>query len=345
MKTTTSKFYNARRALSYNTPFIFSLGNRSIGKTFDWTCRCVNNFLHKGSKFIYMRRYDEDLKRTTPSFFDNIQFKYPSTEFQVKGSGKSGTGLYINGEMAGISIALSLATKYKSIGFADYDIILFDEFLSEDNKYLPDEVDKALSFYQSVARGYGEAIRTDVKFVFLANNVSLYNPYFIDLNILPNIHVGTQYTVDTDRAWVVEFIQNDEIASEIASTPFGKMIAKTKYGDYALKSAYYLDSNVFIEKPEGNAKYYCTLVAHGKKYGIYEYTDQALFYVSEKVDPTCKDIFSLTTDDHRPNYIMIYRNSTNPLYMLLKFAFDNACIRFQNGLCKAMFLEFMAYSV
>lgn len=345
IKTTKTKYYSAKRALSYNTPFIFSLGNRSIGKTFDWTCRCINNFLNKGKKFIYMRRYDEDLKRTAPSFFDNVSFKYPTTKFEVCGSGKSGTTFKINDKVAGICISLSLATKYKSIGFADYDIILFDEFLPEDGRYLPSEVGNAMNFYQSVARGYGEVIRTDVKFVFLANNVTMYNPYFIELHILDQCHPDTHYTVDPDRAWVVEMINNKEIADEIANTPFGKMIAKTKYGEYALKSSFYLDNDTFIEKLEGNSKYYCTLAAHGKKYGVYEYTEQGLFYISEKYDKNNPNVFALTTEDHKPNYIMIYRNSQNGLFMLLKFAFDNAMIRFQNGLCKAMFLEFMAYSI
>lgn len=344
-KTTTTKYYTATRALSYGTPFIYSLGNRSIGKTFDWTCRCINNWKRKRKKFIYMRRYDEDLKRVAPSFFDNVQFKYPSDQFEVHGTGKSGTIFKINGEQAGISISLSTALKYKSVGFADYDIILFDEFLPEDGRYLPNEVSTALNFYQSVARGYGEVIRKDVKFVFLANNVTMFNPYFIDLHILEQCHPGTHYTCDPDRAWVVEIINNEAVAEEIASTPFGKMIAKTKYGDYALKSAFYLDSNVFIEKPTGDNKYYCTLVSKGKKYGVYEYTKEGLFYISEKYDPKHPAVFSLTTDDHKPNYIMLYRNAQNGLFSLLKFAYDNACVRFQNGLCKAMFLEFMAYSI
>ena len=339
-----SKYYNATRAMSYGTPFIFSLGNRSIGKTFDWTSRCINNFLHKGEKFIYMRRYDEDLKRTAPSFFGNVQPKFPLTSLEVKGSGKSGTIFKINNVQAGICIALSTATKYKSVGMSEYTTILFDEFLPEDGRYLPNEVGLALNFYQSVARGFNQSIRTNCRFVFLANNVTLYNPYFIELNILEHLHPDTKYTVDKDRAWVCEIINNEEIAQEIYDTPFGKMIAKTKYGDYALRSEFYLDNKEFIGQPEGNGEYYCTLVSHGKSYGVYEYRDEGLFYISKNVNSDCKDIFALTTEDHKPNYIMIYRNNSNPIYLLLKYAYDMASVRFQDGLCKNMFLEFMAFT-
>ena len=81
-----NKFYTGKQVLSYGTPFIFSLGNRSIGKTFYWTCRNINKFLHEGKKFIYMRRYDEDLKRVAPSYFDAVAFKFPDVEFEVKGN-------------------------------------------------------------------------------------------------------------------------------------------------------------------------------------------------------------------------------------------------------------------
>lgn len=343
MKTET-KFYSPTKALSYGTPWIFSLGNRSIGKTFGWTCKLINSFLQKGEKFIYMRRFDDDLKLVAPSFFDNIQFKYPTTEFEVDGNGKSGTAMLIDKQVAGITVSLSKVTKFKSVGFADFKYILFDEFLPEDGRYLPNEVELALNFYQSVARGYGKAIRPDVKFIFIANNVTMYNPYFIDLHILENVGTETHYSVDKDRAWVVEFTQNKEIAKEIASTAFGKMIAKTRYGDYALKSEFYLDSPEFIEKPSGINSYYCTLASHGKKYGVYEYTDEGLFYISKKVDPNYPHVFSLTTADHKANTLLMHKSLSDPLCQLLKFAFDNACIRFQDGECKNMFLEFMAYS-
>lgn len=338
-----NKFYTGKQVLSYGTPFIFSLGNRSIGKTFYWTCRNINKFLHEGKKFIYMRRYDEDLKRVAPNYFDAVAFKFPDVEFEVKGNGKSGTEFYINKRLAGMTVALSVATKYKSISMPDYDTIMYDEFLPEDNVYLPNEVGNALNFYQTVARGGGQAIREEVKFIFIANNVTLNNPYFRDLKIRDNIMLGTKYSVDPDKAWVVELTNNAEIAKEIATTPFGKMIAKTKYGDYALKSEFYLDDATFIQKPKGNSRYYCTLVWNGKSYGVYEYFEEGLFYVSPKVDPNSKDVFALSTLDHKPNYIMMYRNTFNPLYHFLKYAYDNALLRFETDDCKFMFMEFMSY--
>lgn len=340
-----NKFYTGKRVLSFGTPFIFSLGNRSIGKTFYWTCRMINYFKRTGKKFIYMRRYDDDLKLVGSKFFDAVRFKYPEDELAVNGNGTTGTTFYINKQQCGFTMSLSKATKSKSISLPDYDTIFFDEFLPESGKYLSDEVALALNFYQTVARGNGRAIREEVKFVFVANNVTLNNPYFKELKIREKIKPGTKYTVDTDRAWVVELTTNEAIADEIATTPFGKMISKTKYGEFALKSKFYMDDNTFIEKPTGNSRYYCTLVWKGRSYGVYEYYEAGLLQISASVDENCKNVFSLTTNDHQPNYMLMYRNRMNPLYSYLRFAYDNALVRFDNDDCKLMFLDLMSYNV
>lgn len=338
-----NKFYSGKQVLSYGTPFIFSLGNRSIGKTFYWTCRCINYFKATGKKFLYVRRYDDDLKLVGDKIFDAVAFKFPHDELTVEGTGKTGTTYYINGVQCGMSLALSVALKAKSISLVDYDIILFDEFLPENGKYLPNEVGMALNLYQTVARGGGKVIREECKFVFIANNVTLNNPYFKELRIRENIKPGTHYVVDPDRAWVVELTTNVAIANEIASTPFGKMISKTKYGEYALKSQYMLDDNTFIEKPKGNSRYYCTLVWKGKEYGVFEFTDAGLLQISKNVDKSCKLIFSLTTADHKPNYMLMFKARQNPVYAYLRYCYNIACVRFDNDDCKLMFLEMMDY--
>lgn len=339
-----SKFYSNEKVLSYNTPFIFSLGTRSIGKTFCWTEYCINNFIKKHRKFIIVKRYKEDLKAIGSKFFDNNAFKHPELSFKAEGfSSSNGGQFFINEEEAGIAVSLSSVVRMKGISASDYDLIWFDEFLNEDDSYLKGEVGKCFNLYQSVARGYGQAIRPNVKFVFTANHVSMNNPYFRELRIRENVRLGTKYTVDKDRAWVVEFTDSPQIEQEILNTPFGKMIAKTQYGEYALKSKFYLDDPTFIEKPKGDSGYVCSLAWEGKLFGVYEYLDAGLLYISHSVDKNCKTIFSLTTADHKPNYTMLYKASSEPIYQYLKFAYDNAFLRFQDDECKYMFMEFMAF--
>lgn len=339
-----SKYYSHNKVMSYNTPFIFTLGTRSIGKTFDYTEYVIDRWLKKSRKFIIVRRYKEHLKAIGSKFFDNNMFKHPELSFKADSfSSAEGGKFYINGEQCGMAVGLNSATLYKGISAADYDTIWFDEFLNEDDDYLKDEVGKCFNLYQSVARGYGNAFRPEVKFIFTANHVSMNNPYFRELHIRDQYRLGSKYTVDKDRAWVLEMTDSPEITSEILNTPFGKMIAKTKYGEYSLKSAFYLDDPTFVEKPQGESGYVCTLAWGGKTFGVYEYEDAGLIYISHNVDKNCKDKFSLTTADHKPNYTMLYRASSNPIYQYMRFAYDNALLRFQDDECKYMFMEFMSF--
>ena len=338
------KYYSGKKVLSFGTPFIFTLGNRSIGKTFYWTKRCINKFLKDGKKFLYVRRYADDLKLVADKFWDNVLYQYEGVKFDTSGQGAK-CEYFINDRLAGKAVALSGVYKLKGISLADYDTIFFDEFLNETNDYLPDEVGAAMNLYQTVARGFGKPIREDVRFVFVANNVTMFNPYFRELHILEHLQVNTNYCKDPDGAWVVEMTHNQEIADVIAETPFGKMISKTKYGDYALKGSFYLDDNTFIQKPSGVSSYYCTLVWEGKYFGVFEYKDDGLIYICKNYDRSCPNIFSLTTADHKPNYMMLYKASLSPMFGFLKYAYENALLRFADLECKNMFMEFMKYSI
>lgn len=298
MRYSMSKYYSHVKAMSYNTPYIFTLGTRSIGKTFDYTEYCIDKYIKNKRKFIIVRRYKEDLKKITPKFFDNNMFKHPDLSFRAEGfSSAEGGKFFINSEQAGIAISLSEANRFKGISLADYDTIWFDEFLNEDDDYLTDELGKTFSLYQSVARGYGKSFRPEVKFIFTANHVTFNNPYFRDLHIRDQYRTGSKYTVDKDRGWVLEMTDSPEITEEIASTAFGKMIAKTKYGEYSLKAKFYLDDPTFVEKPKGNSNYVCTLAWEKKLFGVYEYMDDGVLYITHKYDKNCKTIFSLTTAD------------------------------------------------
>lgn len=341
-----NKFYNGKRVLSFGTPFIFSLGNRSIGKTFYWTTRCIKKYLKSGEQFIYVRRYDNDLKRVAPSFFENVSFKFPDVSLGVEGSGRSGTEYYINDGLAGVTMALSAANKYKSVAMPYVTTILFDEFINEDNDYLGNEVGNAFSLYQTIARGGGAVLRQDVKFVFLGNAVSLNNPYFIELGIREKIDGTKNYYVDDDRGWVVEISNNEQIAEEIANTPFGKMIAKTRYGDYALKNQFYLDSEQFICQMTGELNYVCTLDGDGgRQYGLYLNEVEDLLWVSPKVDPNCKVRFAISEGAHNDGTILVRDSGASRIYMTMKYAYDYAKLRFETPDCRFVILEYMKHRI
>ena len=75
-------------------------------------------------------------------------------------------------------MALSKAGTYKSAPFPDVDKIIFDEFLIDNPiyRYLPDEITVFEGIYNTIARPGTD--HDDVTVAFLANAVTVTNPYF-----------------------------------------------------------------------------------------------------------------------------------------------------------------------
>lgn len=323
-----SEFYSNQRILSYNRDFMFVLGNRSAGKSFAWKCYCVDRFLKNKEQFIYMRRYDNELGGVK-TLFDDISFKYPGVEFDCRGR-----EIYINGDLAGYCVALSIAYKHKSKSYVNVGTIMYDEFLSETKRYIKDEVDLAMNFYQTVARGGGKAIRK-VRFVFIANAVSVFNPYFTSLHITPK----KGYTKTS--SYVVEMFVNESVNEEISQSQFYNLIKDTRYGKYAMNNEFYLDSNSFVErlKLSNSNKYVATLKYEDTLIAVYEFEE--FLYCCSKVNKQFPSRYAFTTRDHDLNYIMLYRNKQTPVLNYLRVAFQNAQMRFESIQIKATMFQIM----
>ena len=134
------------------------------------------SILKYGEQFIYVRRYKTEFKKLK-LFFDDIRHEFPNVKLEVKGK-----TFFINEKVAGYSIALSTSQSEKSTAYPNVGTILFDEFIVDKSyiRYLPNEVEIFLDLYETVAR-----FRENVKAYFLANKVTLVNPYFKYFDCIP----------------------------------------------------------------------------------------------------------------------------------------------------------------
>lgn len=133
-----SRYYNVDLTLSRNRLFNFVVGMRGVGKTYSSKRRAIKNYLQKGKQFVYLRRYDTELKKSEMSkFFDDIYHEFPDTAFKV-GDG----AFFINNKVAGWYIPLSKSQLFKSVPFPNVSLIIFDEFIIDVGtyRYLPNEV-------------------------------------------------------------------------------------------------------------------------------------------------------------------------------------------------------------
>lgn len=297
-------WYDIGETISHNCLFNFVIGNRGCGKTYAAKKRAIKQFLEKGYQFVYLRRYQEELMETAESYFNDVILnnEFPDAIIEYR----SGT-YYINDQIAGYAMALTKAKDYKSISFPMVYLIIFDEFLIEDNgyaRYLKNEVKQFLSFYMSIDRYRGCTV------FFLANSVSMINPYTLFWDI--KLPYGSNITKKGDV--LLQLVQDENFIKERKQTRFGKLIEGTDFADYAIGNQFMNDNKSFIMKKTEKAHYYFTFVYMGEKFGVWIDYGEGKIFVSENVDPSFLIVYSLTVDDHQPNTMLLKQINKSPLF-------------------------------
>lgn len=279
-------WYDIDKTLSHNCLFNFVVGPRGVGKTYSFKNRVIKNFLKKGEQWVYLRRYDTELKSgQMEKFFDDIMSAYPEYEFKVE-NGK----FYIDGHVAGFYMPLSQAAKYKSVPYPNVSMIGFDEFIIDRGmiRYLPNEVVTFNEMYSTIAR------LRDVRVMFLSNAITFTNPYFVFFDL--SLQQGQKITKKGDI--LLELVDSPEYTQKAAKTRFGRIIANTDYGKYAIENQFLQDKDTFIEKIPGPGIALFVLKVDNQSFCVYDVMGSGKWYVSNHVDPSCKRIISMDVSSH-----------------------------------------------
>lgn len=294
-------YFDGNRILTYNCLFNFIIGARGCGKTYYAKKRAVNLFLSKGKKFIYLRRYDTELQETAKNYFNDIILNKEFNDIKIEY--KNGC-FFINDNLAGYALALTLAQRYKSISFPDVDFIIFDEFLTENGSftgYLKNEVKQFLNFYMSIDRYRGTTV------FFLGNSTDMINPYFLyfDLKIPYNNDIYRK------NECLVHMINNINFTDYAKNTRFGKLINNTDFSNYVIDNNFIDDNLSFIDKKSNKSIYYFTLKINDNKYGVWIDYKKQLIFVSKDVQLNYVLVYALSLNDHNQNTILIKNLSKN----------------------------------
>lgn len=288
-------WYDVGRTLTYNCLFNFVIGNRSCGKSYGLKKHAIKQFLKKGHQFVYLRRYQSELDETAETYFDDVlqNGEFPDIKMEYSG------GVYtINGIVAGYAMALTKAKDYKSIAFPLVYLIIYEEFLIEDTQYsgyLKNEVKQFLGYYMSIDRYRGCVV------FFLANNVSMVNPYTLYFNL--SMPYGSNFVRKGDV--LLQLVNDEGFIEERKQTRFGKLIAGTDFEQYAIENKPLLDNKTFVMKKTEKAQYMFTFKFKGEFFGVWVDYAAGKMFVSNNVDESCKIVYSLTVDDHEPNTLLL----------------------------------------
>lgn len=326
-----SKYYDVNTALSYNALFNFVIGNRSSGKSFSAKKAVINKFIKTGQQFVYLRRYANELEKSDFEYFDDVIEKNIFPDHKITFD----AGLYyLDGEIMGYSVALTQARHFKSSPRPKVWLIIFEEYIIEEAQfggYLKNEVRQFLGLYQSIDRFRGVIV------LFLGNNYNTYNPYTLYFNLDPK---PNQKIVKRKDGEIIMFFITAMVEEQKASR-FGKIVAGTDYGDYAIENKSMIDTNTFIERKTATAHYYFSVLYNGDVFGVWRDLAKGKMYISLDVDP-CKTLtYAVTTEDHNPNTMLLKTISKSPVFKQLIEAYKDGYCYFESPRIKSVAYEIM----
>ena len=324
-------WYDKQQLLSYNKIFNFVLSNRGGGKTFHFTRWAIDDYKKTRSMCVWVRRYQTEIDEMllNGKFFDAVREYYPEDELKIEGN----TGL-INGEVFVYFIALSTSRQLKSNNYPTVNKIIYDEFIIDKGRitYIKNEPEVFLDLFETVAR-----MRDNVRAVFLANSVTVVNPFFTFFRIRPDSK--KRFNV-YPRGICVEFFTDAEFIAAKQKTRFGQLIDGTKYSKYSVHNEWLNDSETFVEKkPRDGCKFLMGLKYQGQMFGFWVNYEKGNIYVNRQYDPSYYGLYTLTKEDHEPNLLMIKSlKDSRPMQMVI-YGYQNALLRFEDMEVKAIMYE------
>ena len=140
---------------------------------------------------------------------------------------------------------------------------------------------------------------------------------------------------------MVQNFVNPALSAIKKQTRFGQIIDGTEYVDYAYDNEWLLDNMDFIEKKTQRSRYYLTLRYKDSYIGIWFDDLQWLFYISGDYDLQWKHVYSVTTDDHKPNVMLLNAGKKLPWLKELIDAYQNGAVRYESIKLKNWFRDIM----
>lgn len=297
------------------------IGERGVGKTFGATKFVIDRFLKKNEQFVYLRRFNSELKDALPDFFTKINKECDyENKFEVKGN-----KFYCDGKQMGYGINLSTSQRKKSSNFDNVKTVIFDEFIIESGQklyYLQNEVFVFLNTLESIGR------LEDLRVLMLSNAANSNNPYFAYFNL--SMPYNNDIKTFKDNTILVQYMKNEEYRKVKKQTAFGKLVAGTSYEDYAINNKFINDNKNFIEKKSGSSHFKFAFIYNEETYGVWFDLNNSKIFISTDYIKNTPFIFSCTLDDHSENTMFLKSAKKYRCWKVLIEQFELGNVRFEN---------------
>lgn len=347
----TKNYYDGNKLLNMldlnkNKPeILISNTNRSAGKTTFYTNFMLKRFFKKKEMFGFIVRNKNEIYDYWQGAFSSVNDLYYA-DYEVMQKNQKDllfSSLYIRKIGAEEWIKCGYIFQLKNVDalkkfsnlFTRVCYVLFDEFQTESNTYLNNEIEHFISLKTSISRGGGYQSRV-VRFILCSNSCSLINPYFVELGISSRLLQKTKYM--RGSGWVLERITNESAKQAQQESIFNTAFTNNAYLSYANENVY-LDDDIFVEKMTGANRYICTIKAEKTYYCVRYFYDNNVYYVDENVDYDYPIKLVSSKKLHDSDFIV--DNSVKNMINCLKVVFEKGLFRFKNLETKNAVIEML----
>lgn len=316
------KFFDIQPILSRNALMTFIISSRGAGKTYSSKEHILKRFNNKGHKFLFLKRTETELDATADGFWDDFAtdkrvFKHVKNRYYIgnRTVDKDDEGNdveEITWKLFGYSAALSTIAKLKGISPQGVKIILWDEFVAYDGRYLPNEGTRLLDIMETIGR-----MAEDVRLIATGNkNEDGFYPVLHEL--------GISKSSDFEDDKIYSFKRGEVLIYSFTNTEYIKAKSKTKLGKVARGTTYYdsmIDNKktssfveLVVERPKRLTPLF-TIIVKGEMFNISFMRISKTQVTGIYIDATKKPLKKVyTTDMSSPTTPRLVGNGFNMIY-------------------------------
>ena len=343
------KYYDWQKTFSYQTgtqgEVCLVAGAKDIGKTFGLRLQCIKDYRRRGVKFAEICRTNEEMKAVAGGYFDKIQDSGFHTDVRFKVEKLTG---YIakpskkpDWKPIMYFAALTNFQREKKRTYTGIYRYIFDEMAIDRkdryHRYLPDEFLILANLLDSMSRQQPQG---DIYRLYgLMNACDLTCPYFrhFGINKIPDYG----YSFYNGKHTLLHFVEPWDAEERQIGTLVGRMLAGHSESEMIFNNRFAATGNGEIAAKTPNARYAFALVYDATKYGVWIDYKDGIFYVTGKVPPRAKHVYTLTKSDSTVDYTMV-KKADATMRILLQAFYANG-LRYESVACRERFLSVLGF--
>lgn len=333
-------------------------GNRLGGKSVGVGIYALEDYFKYGYRCCFVTRYKDDMEdsKILPlesfwkkcwRFINSDKVRVPDIEEHELTF--KGHYAYIDGKLFCYPASLSVSGKTKTADFDNVRTIIFDEYVSEDNRELPEEVTCIYRLYDTVARGREDALETTAM-IFISNCITKASTLKEELGISREVRKDTKrLDRGKEKGWIYEKVFNQAVSEDYNKSPIAKA---QKCGEIGRAYSGYAQNNEFRDNedfvqpkpPKGTFVYMCNMMYMGKTYAIKFYPKEAKYYFTDEgIRDDIISSYAMTREDHSFNTTLVLDKRIKDRLNQFKLHFGVGDFLFSSLKTKQVFLEIYRY--